>query len=169
MEIYGWWRYSILIKPDYVVDNSNLPVWQSAGHCPKPWLESYGVEEGEESYKSPVISLTPRPPRSSLTQSQVRPMEIGRKVWWNVNQISLMNWVELDCRISSDSRDGGLEEMKKTVVAGGFICLSQSQPARPLITNNYQSKQQISTRGGNTTHKNTRTQRRTESVQTLSW
>ena len=47
--------------------------------------------------------------------------------------------------------------MKKTVVAGGFICLSQSQPARPLITNNYQSKQQISTRGGDTTHKNTRT------------
>ena len=53
-------------KPDYVGDNSNLPVWQSAGHCPKPWLESYGVEEGKESYKSPVISLTPRPPRSCL-------------------------------------------------------------------------------------------------------
>ena len=98
----------------------------------------------------------------------LRPMEIGRKVWWNVNQISLMNWVELDCRISSDSRDGGLEEMKKTVVAGGFICLSQSQPARPLITNNYQSKQQISTRGGDTTHKNTRTHGRTGSVQPLS-
>ena len=106
-------------------------------------------------------------PASSLTR--LRPMEIGRKVWWNVNQISLMNWVELDCRISSDSRDGGLEEMKKTVVAGGFICLSQSQPARPLITNNYQSKQQISTRGGDTTHKDTRKQGpTTESVQTLS-
>ena len=45
------------------------------------------------------------------------------------------------------------EEMKKTVVAGGFICLSQSQPARPLITNNYQSKHLISTQGGHTRHK----------------
>ena len=50
---------------------------------------------------------------------------------------------ELDCKISTDSKDRDGAEMKKTVVAGGgFICLSQSesQPAWPLITNNFQCK-----------------------------